>query len=87
MIASEILIAALVIFLINIPFGYWRGGTRRFSWQWYLAIHIPVPLIVLIRIYYDFGWGIKTYAYFVLAFFLGQLLGKILRKKRCGSRG
>jgi hypothetical protein len=72
-------IFTLIIYILNIPFGYWRAGTRRFSRDWYLAIHIPVPVIVLLRIYYDLGWGWQSYAMLVTAFFLGQLTGKIFR--------
>jgi hypothetical protein len=72
----------LLIFFLNIPFGYWRGGTRKFSLQWYLAIHLPIPFIVFIRIFFEYGWGYETYIVFILAFFLGQLAGKYIRKYR-----
>ena len=44
-------IGALVafVFLINLPFGYWRDRCRKFSVSWFLAIHIPVPFIYLAR--------------------------------------
>jgi hypothetical protein len=71
---------AFFVFLLNIPFGYWRGGTRKFSRDWYLAIHIPVPVIVLMRIYFDLGWSWESYIYLVTAFFLGQFTGKLIRK-------
>jgi hypothetical protein len=71
---------ALLIFFLNIPFGYWRAGTRRFSRNWYLAIHIPVPVIVVMRIYFDLGWSWESYIYLITAFFLGQLTGKLIRK-------
>ncbi len=32
----------LVIFLLNLPFGYWRVQTRRFTLPWCLAIHLPI---------------------------------------------
>lgn len=76
----ELALAVFLIFLINLPFGYWRAHTRRFSWQWYLAIHLPIPFVILLRVYYEFGWGWKTYLFFVVAFFLGQLTGKLLRR-------
>ena len=72
-------IFTLIIYILNIPFGYWRAGTRRFSRDWYLAIHIPVPFILFLRIYYDLGWGWQSYAMLVTAFFLGQLTGKLIR--------
>lgn len=66
---------ALIIFLINIPFGYWRANTRKFSLQWYLAIHLPVAGIILLRVFADIGWSWGSFLVFVAAFFLGQLSG------------
>lgn len=73
-------IFSLFAFILNIPFGYWRGGTRKFSRDWYLAIHIPVPVIVVMRIYFDLGWSWESYIYLITAFILGQLTGKLIRK-------
>ena len=77
---KELMIFAFLVYLVNIPFGYWRAGTRRFSLNWYLAIHIPVPAIVFLRIFYDLGWTWQSYAVLVTSFFLGQFTGKLLRK-------
>ncbi len=76
----------LVIYLMNIPFGYWRACVPRFSRNWYLAIHIPVPAIVLLRIYFDLGWGWQSYVMLLSAFFLGQLTGKLIRYYKTGPR-
>jgi len=72
-------VLAIIIYLLNIPFGYWRAGTRRFSRDWYLAIHIPVPVVIVMRIYLDLGWGWQSYAVLITAFFLGQFTGKFIR--------
>jgi hypothetical protein len=77
---TDLLGTSLIIYMINIPFGYWRAGTKRFSLQWYLAIHIPVPAIVFLRVYLNLGWTWETYTIFILAFFLGQLTGKVFRR-------
>ncbi|MFZ5432971.1 MAG: hypothetical protein ACOZB3_04275 [Calditrichota bacterium] len=68
------LIAALVL-LINIPCGMWRSRVRRYSIQWILAVHLPVPLIILMRIYSGLGWRWETFPVLVGAFFLGQFTG------------
>lgn len=46
-----LLVAGLVVFtiLINIPFGYLRGRSRKYSLQWILYIHLPVPFIIYLR--------------------------------------
>lgn len=79
---TKILIFAIVIYLINIPFGFWRAGTQRFTLSWYLAIHIPVPAIILLRVYYDLGWTWQSYTILVAAFFFGQLTGQLIRKNK-----
>ena len=68
-------LAAVVLF-INIPFGYWRGGTRKFSFAWFVAIHLPVILSILLRYLAKVRFSIPTLIAFVLAFALGQWLGK-----------
>jgi len=72
----RVLLVAVAVLLINIPFGYWRGNVKKFSLQWALAIHIPIPFIVLLRIYSNIGFALYTYPVLIAAFFLGQLAGK-----------
>lgn len=45
------LIFGLTLFtlLLNIPFGYMRSKSKKFSIQWILYIHLPVPLIIYLR--------------------------------------
>ncbi|MCZ7381346.1 MAG: hypothetical protein O8C64_07235 [Candidatus Methanoperedens sp.] len=68
----------LVVFLINLPFGYWRGKANRFSKQWIMAIHIPIPFIFLLRIFSGFGWTVIPLL--MISDFLGQFAGGKLRK-------
>ncbi|MCL5735188.1 MAG: hypothetical protein M1274_06285 [Actinobacteria bacterium] len=35
--------------LVTLPFGFYRAYTRKLSLRWFLAIHVPVILIVLAR--------------------------------------
>jgi hypothetical protein len=69
---------ALIVFLLNIPFGYWRAGVRKFSWQWILAIHLPVPFVIALRIYSGIGWQFISFPVLVGAFFAGQFTGGML---------
>ena len=71
---------ALLVLAINIPFGYWRTNVKRYSLQWFLAIHIPVPLIIALRIASGIGFAWYTYVFLVSAFFLGQQLGSLIIK-------
>lgn len=66
---------ALIVFLINLPFGYWRNMVRRFSVQWIMAVHFPVPIVIALRIFNGLGWQFKTFPVLIGAFFLGQFCG------------
>jgi len=70
-----LLLAALIDFFLNIPFGYWRANVKRFSLQWFLSIHIPIPFVILTRMYTGIGFEFITYPIMISAFFLGQLAG------------
>ena len=74
----NIWLAAVLVFLFNLPFGYWRANVRKFSLQWILAIHVPVPFVILLRLYGNIGFEFITYPIMVGAFFAGQFMGKYL---------
>jgi len=77
----NLLYAALGTFFLNLPFGYWRGSVRKFSLQWFLAIHIPVPFVILFRFLFHLGFQLYTYPVMVGSFFLGQWIGSFAHKK------
>ena len=74
-------IASVIIFLLNLPFGYWRVHVRRFSLQWILAVHLPVPLVIIVRLLGGVGWHIKTFFLLAVAYFAGQYLGGSLHMR------
>ncbi len=67
----------LIVLLINIPFGYWRSGTDKFSRHWMMAIHIPVPVVFLLRIIS--GFGLTSIPLLMLSFAIGQFIGGKIR--------
>ena len=71
--AWKILLVSVLCFLVNIPLGVWREHTKKFSWQWILAIHASIPLIIALRI------GLKLHPVAIpiniAAAVLGQLVG------------
>ena len=69
---------AITVYVLNIPFGYWRAHVRKFSLQWVLAIHIPVPIVIALRFAGHLGFQLYTYPILVGAFFLGQYTGSFL---------
>jgi hypothetical protein len=70
---------ALLVFLLNLPFGYWRASVKKLSRQWFLAVHIPVPLVIALRIYSGLGFKLINFPVIVGAFFLGQFVGGKVR--------
>lgn len=73
-------LSSLLVFCLNLPFGYWRANTRKLSLRWYLAVHLPVPFVILIRYLMHTGWHWSSYAFLVTAFFLGQFAGGAIHK-------
>jgi hypothetical protein len=73
-------VAAILVFLINLPFGYWRSRVRKFSLQWILAIHVPVPLVVACRLLLGLGWHLVTFPVLITAFFAGQFAGSCIQR-------
>jgi len=70
---------ALAVLFLNLPFGYWRAGVRRYSLAWFLAVHAPVPLVVGFRVLAGLGWHLSTVPVLALAFLAGQWLGGRVR--------
>jgi hypothetical protein len=73
-------LVALGILAINLPFGFWRGGLRKLSPRWFVAVHAPVPLAIALRWYAGLPFRVATLPLFVAAFFGGQFLGGRLRR-------
>lgn len=67
--------AIFLTWLINLPFGYWRASLKKLSFKWFLAIHLPIPLVVAMRFVFHLGFQLYTYPFLVSAFFLGQFVG------------
>jgi len=72
-------IVALSVLLLNLPFGFWRAGVRKFSLHWFLAVHIPIPFVVCIRILAGIGLHFTTFLVLISTFLIGQFLGGKLR--------
>ncbi len=69
------IILALFAFtiLLNLPFGYARTKTKRYSLRWFLCIHVPIPFIFIAKTFSHIE--MKYIPIFVLAAITGQILG------------
>lgn len=73
---------ALAVLVLNLPFGFWRAGVRKFTLPWFVAVHAPVPVIVVLRVVSGLGWHLASFPVLVGAFFTGQFLGSAMRRGR-----
>lgn len=71
-----IFLIASLVFLVNVPFGYWRKTVRKFSFSWFAAIHIPVFISIGLRFISGIDANFLNILLFVSVFFAGQLAGK-----------
>lgn len=72
----------LLSFIVSVPFGYIRQYYRKYSFMWFLLIHLPIPLIVLMRLEAGIDWHIIPLT--LGGSLAGQLVGGAAnhRKKR-----
>ena len=68
-------VVLLAAFAVNVPFGYWRAGVRKFSPAWFVAVHAAVPMIVALRFALGIPFRWAMLPLFVLAYFGGQAAG------------
>ena len=66
--------------LVNLPFGYIRGGFRNLSFWWFVAIHVPVPMVILIRKFYNLDLTWELAPFLLGSFFPGQFRGRKIYK-------
>lgn len=64
-----------LIFILNLPFGYWRASLKKLSLFWFVAIHLPVVFIILLRYWLNIEHAWTTTPFMVLSFFTGQRVG------------
>jgi hypothetical protein len=79
---SILLVIGLVLlaFVISVPCGYLRQNYRKFSFMWFLLIHLPIPFIVLLRIKAGFGWQIIPLT--LAGSVAGQIAGSSFSRRR-----
>ena len=63
----------VVVLMVTLPFGFYRAYTRKLSLRWFLAIHLPVPLVFLARFEAHLSYTFIPFT--CLAFTTAQLLG------------
>jgi len=74
---SALTFVTLFAFVVNLPFGYLRVKTRRLSLMWFIYIHLPIPLVIILRKYAGFGYSVVPILLAGSVF--GQFIGGRLR--------
>ncbi|MEA3464675.1 MAG: hypothetical protein U9R29_01440 [Thermodesulfobacteriota bacterium] len=65
--------------LANIPLGYLRQGIKKRSPLWFLYVHLSIPFIIALRIYFGFNWQIIPLT--ISSAVIGQLVGGFICKR------
>ena len=75
-------LAIVFTFVVNVPFGYWRAGVRKFSPAWFVAVHAAVPLVIGLRVALGLPFRWLLFPLFVAAYFGGQTVGSRWRQRQ-----
>ncbi|MBI5561980.1 MAG: hypothetical protein HY894_03875 [Deltaproteobacteria bacterium] len=74
-----VLLAASAL-VLNLPFGYLRVNTKKFSVMWFLYIHLPIPFIYVLRTMA--GMSYRVIPFIVAGAVAGQFIGGRINKAR-----
>lgn len=70
----------ILAFVVSVPCGYLRQNYKKYSFMWFLLIHLPIPFIVLLRVKTGFGW--KVIPFTLGGSVAGQIVGGIVSRRR-----
>ncbi len=78
------MLGALAAFtlVVNLPFGFMRSRAEKYSLRWILYIHLPIPLIYLLRRLLMFSAA--AIPALVVAAVVGQVCGGRIRTLKRG---
>ncbi len=66
-------IVAGITLALNLPFGFLRSKSSKYSFRWFLYIHLPVPFIYLLRRVLMFN--LSAVPVLIIAAAIGQVWG------------
>ena len=67
-------------FVISVPCGYLRQSYKKYSFMWFMLIHLPIPFIVLARIETGLSWQIIPFT--LSGSVAGQIVGGMVSRRR-----
>ncbi len=78
--ALQLTILLVFAFGSNLPLGYWRESSRKFSLRWFVLIHISIPFIIALRLMLDFDWTVIPFT--LSCAVIGQIAGSRIRRRQ-----
>lgn len=81
---EALLIAGISTFALTVPMGVWRVSVPKFSVRWFLAVHLFVPPVFLIRSH--LGLGAAYIPLMVLFSVAGHVVGGKLKNAGVARR-
>jgi len=77
---ARVLILVASAFAMNLPLGYLREPCRKFSFKWFLYIHLSIPFIILIRLGMHISYWFIPFS--IGSAVAGQIAGSRYRRAR-----
>jgi len=77
----SITVISLLLFALfsNIPLGYLRMGSPKYSVRWFIYIHLSVPFIIGLRIANNISWQMIPFS--IALAVVGQMIGSRLYRR------
>ena len=77
----SIAVISLLLFALfsNIPLGYLRMGSPKYSVRWFVYIHLSVPFIIGLRIANNISWQMVPFS--IALAVAGQMIGSRLYRR------
>ncbi|MCK5825813.1 MAG: hypothetical protein KAG93_02165 [Desulfuromusa sp.] len=82
---NQILLLVILLFFSfgsNLPLGYFRETSRKFSLRWFILIHVSIPFIIALRTVLGFSWYWIPLT--LAGAVMGQVLGGRIRRRTLG---
>lgn len=79
-VAVNLALLLIIAIVVNLPLGWLREASPRYSWRWFLYIHLSIPLIVALRLAFDFSWRLIPLTLFCAV--VGQFIGGRWQRRR-----
>lgn len=67
-------------FVVSVPCGYLRQNFKKYSFMWFLMIHLPIPFIVLLRLKVGLDWHVIPLT--LGGAVAGQIVGGMVSRRR-----